>query len=116
LLIGLLCVSCASIDPNTIGLKTPDLTQIADGAYQGQYQLGPVFARVEVAVKDHHIVQFTILEHRKGLGGKAESLAAGVVDRQSVELDVVAGATTSSKALLKAGELALGQGLGGMLP
>lgn len=111
-LTGFLCASCASIDPSAVSLKTPDLAQVADGQFVGQYELGPVFTRVEVGVKDHKITRFTILEHRKGLGGKAEALATTVVERQSVELDAVAGATASSVALLKAGELALVQGLG----
>jgi uncharacterized protein with FMN-binding domain len=40
-------------------------------------------------------------------GKPAETLARLVVERQTLELDAVSGATASSKAILKAGENAL---------
>jgi uncharacterized protein with FMN-binding domain len=49
------------------------------------------------------------LEHRNGQGKPAEALTSRIVEQQSVELDVVSGATYSSMVILKAVELALTQ-------
>jgi len=52
-------------------------------------------------------VSFTILEHDNGKGGKAEKIVDDVIKAQSLNVDVVSGATVSSKVILKAGEMAL---------
>jgi len=100
-------VSCASLTKASVHLAMPDLQQARDGVWEGRAEVGPVLARVAVTVADHRMTQVAILEHRKGLGGPAEVLATRMVERQSVDLDAVAGATSSSFALLKAGQAAL---------
>jgi len=43
-----------------------------------------------------------IIEHFNGRGEKAEAIIPRVIEAQSLDVDVVSGATGSSKAILKA--------------
>ncbi|MBE3577024.1 MAG: hypothetical protein IMX00_04970 [Limnochordales bacterium] len=45
-----------------------DLTMVADGEYEGEYDGGLVKARVRVTVAGHRITELTILRHDTGLG------------------------------------------------
>jgi len=95
---------------STLSIVNPDLSKIADGKYEGSYEAFPVKVVVIVEIADHRIVSIELKEHRNGQGKPAESLLAKIVANQSVELDAVAGATYSSKVILKAVEQALLQG------
>jgi uncharacterized protein with FMN-binding domain len=95
------------VDTNSIVIKNPELSALRDGAYEGQAQVGPVKARVRIEVASGRIFSFTILEHKTMLGRNAERLGPLVVEKQTLALDSVSGATASSKALLKAAENAL---------
>ena len=79
-----------------------DLSQIVDGRYLGSCDNGLVKVKAEVVVQNHKIVQVNIKEHNNGLGSSAEVITDVVVQQQSVELEVVSGATMSSKTILKA--------------
>jgi uncharacterized protein with FMN-binding domain len=110
--VGFMLLACAAVlwscvDVSSVVITMPDLSRIRDGVFDGQCTVGPVFARVEVAVEAGAITSFTILEHRNGRGKPAEALASLVVEKQTLALDAVSGATYSSKAILKAGENAL---------
>lgn len=87
-----------------------DLTMVADGEYEGEYDGGLVKAKVRVTVAGHRITDLTILKHDTGLGRKAESIVDQIVRAQSLAVDTVAGATCSSKVILKATEAALRYG------
>lgn len=88
-------------------LEDPDLASLADGVYEGSHEVFPVKVVVSVTLADHGISDVRIVEHRQGKGREAERLVPLIVEHQSVELDVISGATYSSKVLLKAVELAL---------
>ena len=92
---------------SVLSIANPDLSKIADGIYEGSYEAFPVKVVVTVGIADHRIVSVDLEEHRNGQGKPAESLLPQIVATQSVELDVVAGATYSSKVILKAVEQAL---------
>ena len=94
----------------TLEVETPDLARLEDGVYQGEWSIPPVTAGVEVTMKDGRIAAVQLVRHDHGLGGGAESLPRAVVESQSLGLDVVSGATVSSKCILKAVETALRQG------
>ena len=69
---------------------------------------GPV--KVEVEVSDDAILSITVTEHEEtpGYGSRAvDELPAVIVEAQSLAVDGVSGATFTSKALIKAVELAL---------
>lgn len=84
-----------------------DLSLIADGTYTGSCENGIVKVKLEVDVSGGEIAAIRIIEHDNGLGAPAEAITAQIVARQSLEVDVVAGATYSSQTILKAAENAL---------
>ncbi len=102
-----------SHSPEQIELSMPDLAKIPDGRYAGEAKQFPVLVKVEVTVGAGKITGFKILKHRNGRGRAAESLAGRVVEKQTIEIDAVTGATYSSMVILKAGENALRSGLSG---
>ncbi|MBN2102575.1 FMN-binding protein [bacterium] len=88
-------------------IATPELARIQDGTYTGEKKAGPIFVRVEVAVKEHTITHCKILKHRCGRGKPANTIVDSVLHKQSLEIDAVSGATFSSKVILKAIQMAL---------
>ncbi|MBN2899691.1 MAG: FMN-binding protein [Clostridia bacterium] len=87
-----------------------DLSKIADGSYLGGCDNGPVRVQVSVEVENHAITAVQLLKHDNGMGSAAEVITETVVAQQSVEVDVISGATMSSKTILKAIEIALSEG------
>lgn len=107
---GALCAVLAlagCVDTRSVVITMPVLSAVPAGSYEGEYTLGPVTARVRVTLADGKITGFDIIRHDCFKGRPAEALAAQVVEKQTIELDAVSGATASSKAILKAGEIAL---------
>jgi len=88
-----------------------DLGQLADGRYVGHCDNGLIKVTVAVSVQGHAIAGVEILKHDNGRGGAANTITGEVVQRQSVEVDTVAGATLSSDTILKAVETALAKGV-----
>ncbi|NLV36807.1 MAG: FMN-binding protein [Clostridiaceae bacterium] len=86
-----------------------DLSQIADGTYSGYCDNGLVKVEAEVSVENHTITDVRLVKHQNGLGSSAEAIVDTVVEHQSVEIDAIAGATMSSKTILKAIENALSE-------
>lgn len=84
-----------------------DLSQIVDGVYTGSYEVFPVSAEVEVTIKNHTITEIDLVKHNHGQGAGAETIPGSVVEAQSLQVDIVSGATYSSKVILKAIEQAL---------
>ena len=90
-----------------------DLSQAADGVYEGQCDTGVVRARVQVTVRDHRLESIELLEHENGKGAPAEVILERMLQHQTTAVDTVSGATCSSKVLRKAVENALAAGLPG---
>jgi uncharacterized protein with FMN-binding domain len=88
-----------------------DMTGVADGTYQGEATTGMVTAQVEVTVVNHHIESIELIRHDYGLGQKAESLIPVMVAQNTVDVDAIAGATTSSEVIKSAVCQALLQGV-----
>lgn len=84
-----------------------DLTKIADGTYTGEYSVFPVAAEVKVTIINHEIKEIELVKHNNGQGKRAEIIPAEVVKAQTLSVDIVTGATYSSKVILKAIENAL---------
>ena len=89
------------------------LSRVADGVYQGDFTYGKFTYMLEVVVRDHVIEDIQILANREEskYAKKAEVVVERVLQAQSLEVDAVSGATTTSKALLKAMERALSKGI-----
>lgn len=93
----------------TISVSTPDLRSIPNGDYMGEYSIAPVSVKVKVSICNCQISDIAILQHENGLGSKAERIVSDIVREQSLDVDVVSGATVSSKCILKAVESAIGE-------
>lgn len=91
-------------------VSSPSLSTVADGLYLGEYAIEPVQVKVLVEVAGGKLQSVEILSHVNGLGKAAEALAKTLVEKQSLEVDAVAGATVSSKCIVKAVEAALSKG------
>lgn len=92
-------------------LKNIDLSAIPDGVYTGSYSRFPGSAEVSVTVSGHKITDITLIKHVSGRGQAAGAVTGRVVEAQSLGVDVVSGATTSSKVILLAIEDALTTGV-----
>ncbi|NPV80547.1 MAG: FMN-binding protein [Firmicutes bacterium] len=84
-----------------------DISKIADGTYAGTYEVFPVAAEVKVTIKNHRITGIELVKHRHGRGAPAGIIPSKVVEAQTLNVDMVTGATYSSKVILKAIENAL---------
>ena len=91
-------------------IQNIDLTKVKDGTFEGKYQALPVAVEVKVTVANHKITGIELVKHTNGQGKAAEVIIEDVVSAQSLQLDVVSGATYSSKVILKAIEDALIKG------
>jgi uncharacterized protein with FMN-binding domain len=92
---------------STLSIGRVDLASVRDGTYEGGYKVFPVTVRVRVTVEDHRISDIQILEHIQGQGKSAEAITGEVIRKQSLQVDIISGATYSSKVILKAIEAAL---------
>lgn len=90
-------------------LVMPDLSLIDDGTYEGNYSTFPVTVSVNVTVENHIITQIVILKHVNGQGGPAEVIVDDVILSQSLDVDLISGASYSSVVILLAIEDALNQ-------
>ena len=84
-----------------------NLDHIEDGSYYGRYSTFPVSVEVKVTVTDHAITAIELIKHQHGQGKEAEVITGRVIEAQSLAVDLISGATFSSKVIIKAIEDAL---------
>jgi uncharacterized protein with FMN-binding domain len=97
MLISLMVLSCSV--PKEIAeteLRMPDIESALDGHYTGEAISKLVSAEVELKIHNHSIEDIRLIRHETGMGKKAETLIDSVLVYQTVELDGVSGATSSS--------------------
>ncbi|MBN2875914.1 MAG: FMN-binding protein [Spirochaetales bacterium] len=87
-----------------------NLATVADGTYEGTAFILPVSVRVRTTVSGGRVSSIELLRHFNGQGTPAEAIIHRIIDGQSLGVDVIAGATYSSLAILKAVENALSRG------
>jgi uncharacterized protein with FMN-binding domain len=87
------------------------VASVKDGVYEGYQDNKIVTARVRVTVEDGRIADIRLLQHNHGPKHGADQILGRILEKQSLMVDAVSGATYSSKVVLKAVELALKQGL-----
>jgi uncharacterized protein with FMN-binding domain len=88
----------------------PSLSGKADGVYRGMHNVSPFPVEVEldVTVKNERIDAIDIVKHASSpIGKQAEIIIPQIIEKQSLSIDAVSGATASSKTILKAVENAL---------
>lgn len=91
-----------------LAINNVNLSSLKDGEYIGRYRGGRWTNEVKVTVKDNRITDIKI--EKDVLIPKAEltqELISNVIEAQSLDIDVVSGSTVTTKAYLKAIELAL---------
>ncbi len=86
-----------------------DLNMVADGVYTGAYSYARRNVVVELEVIAHAIVRLDVLEKNdsKQADDAALCIKKSIIQLQRTDVDAVSGATTNSKAILKAVENAL---------
>ena len=84
--------------------------RVADGTYEGTAETPLVKVAVEVTVQNHTLREIRLLRHENGQGAPAEAMLADMLSRNTSEVDGVAGATLSSKAIRAAVRDALSKG------
>lgn len=78
------------------------LDEVDNGLYQGTSSWGLVQVKLEVQIENHSITTITLLEHTNGKGGDAELIIPMMVSSNTNDVDVISGATISSKAIQNA--------------
>lgn len=92
--------------------KTPiDISQVADGVYNGHSETDLVKVEVKVTVEAGAIKDIEILKHECGKGRPANVIVYDMVKKNDVEVDGVSGATFSSEVIKDAVRDALRKGL-----
>ena len=87
--------------------ETQHPSQWKNGIYIGDANQFPIKVKVEVFIQNQRITKLTLLEHQTGEGLSAEGILDHVLGAQSLDVDVITGATYSSILILKAIEDAL---------
>lgn len=90
----------------TIEIGEIDLGVVPDGTYTGSFDTVWIGAQVEVKVQDKRMIGIE-LQHRHDRGAEAEVIPERVLVAQSLDVDLVSGASNSSMVILKAIENAL---------
>jgi len=92
---------------DAIVINQINLENIEDGTYTGEAKAGLIKVVAEVKVSEHMITNIRLIEHDNWQGGPAEAILEDVIDNQSLEVDLISGASSSSKVILKAIENSL---------
>ncbi|MBC2582154.1 FMN-binding protein [Clostridium sp. DJ247] len=92
-------------------INNVDLRQLSDGTYDGKYESGRWSNELMVTIKDNKISKIDMVKDVTiPKSGVSDELFNKVVKKQNTDVDVVSGATVTSKAYLKAIEDALKKG------
>jgi uncharacterized protein with FMN-binding domain len=92
----------------TMSISSPDLSTIGDGIYNGEFSDGGGVFQVEVEIDNHRISNLDLETDRNSkYVDYARPVITRVIEQQTLNVDAVTGATTTSKCILKAVEEAL---------
>lgn len=90
--------------------KTPiDISQVADGVYEGESETALVKVTVRVTVANGAIGNIELLRHECGKGAIANGITDTIKEKNDIEVDAVSGATYSSEVIKDAIRNALRQ-------
>ena len=99
----LLLFSTACATAPAVTTKKVDHPRHLDGVYEGSSMSGPVKVRVRVSIEDQRISNIQLIEHSTWKGKEAEAIIPDrIVQGQSTEVNVVSGATRSSRVIMNA--------------
>jgi uncharacterized protein with FMN-binding domain len=104
LILAILFTHCSNYIPALL----PDLSGKPDGVYRGESSNSWVTIVLDVSLQDKRVVKIDIVKNTSSpIGKQAEKIIPQIIKRQTLDVDVVSGATGSSKTILKAVENAL---------
>lgn len=87
----------------SLPLPRVDFRKVEDGTYVGSHAMEPfVSVELEVSIQDGRVVAIDLIDHDNGRGQAAEAILSRVIEQNELPVDVVSGATASSKALMYA--------------
>ena len=111
MILALALMGCASqemIRVRRMDIRNVNLNNVKDGEYIGSYSYGGFEYKVKTIVNDHKIMDIVILQNRGTRHAKrAAGVVAGIIQNQTPNVDAISGATTTSKAIMKAVENSL---------
>lgn len=111
-IIALFFIGCASKEMMMVRqmeIQNVDTKNIQDGEYIGSFSYSGFEYKVKTIVQGHRIADIKILQNRDTKHAKsAEGVISEIIEKQSPNVDAISGATTTSKALMKAVENSLG--------
>lgn len=88
--------------------KAPiDISQVADGVYEGESKTALVKVTVRGTVSDGEISNIELLRHECGKGAIANGIVDTIKEKNDIDVDAVSGATFSSKVIKDAVRKAL---------
>ena len=106
LLIG--CASQEMIRVRQMDIQNVNASNIRNGEYIGSFSYGGFEYLVKTIVNGHKIIDIEILQNRDTRHAKrAEGVLSEILKEQTPDVDAISGATTTSKALMKAVENSL---------
>ncbi|WP_286907076.1 FMN-binding protein [Clostridium sp. UBA1652] len=87
-----------------------EMNLVSDGIYNGEVNAGLVKVKVATIVKNNAIKKIDIIEHQKGMGGKAEVITDKIIEENNYNVESISGATLSSEAIKSAVSKSLKEG------
>ena len=85
-----------------------NLTSISDGIYNGKYNAGRWSNEINVTIKEHKIIKIDVVKDVSfSIQEVTKAIISKVLDKQNTNVEVISGATVTSKAYLKSIENAL---------
>lgn len=91
-------------------IKDVNINNLSNGSYEGEYNNYRWSNKVRVTINNHKITKINFIEDKMaGLEKTRQAVADEVIEKQSLKVDTVSGATISTKAYLKSIEDALNQ-------
>jgi uncharacterized protein with FMN-binding domain len=103
---GAACAPSEEKRVQAMPINEVDLARVEDGTYRGSFTFSRFAYVADVKVQDHRIAAITMVKNRDDKWAvSAGTMADSVILYQKLGVDVIAGATTSCKVILKAIEL-----------
>lgn len=108
--VGFLFMGSANLNRlRTMDIISPDLSALNDGIYTGEFNDGGGTYSVEIEINNHVISHINLITSRKSsYVDYARPVIGRIIEKQTLTVDAVTGATTTSKCIMKAAENALG--------
>ena len=85
-----------------------ELNVLKDGTFEGEFNDGGGFYIVKIKITDHRISEVNLTTERESVYIEyARPVTRRILEKQTPDVDVISGATTTSKCIMKAAENAI---------